>query len=212
VDADGNLLLTSGYEGADSAVKVTAEGGFGAIFDTSGEHGVASGGDESVTFTLKDDAGATIGSTKTVAPSAKSVSFSDANSNNITFDLKGYDNLTGVNVAQAFSASDISREVSGIDVSTHEAANQAIKTINEAIESVSAERSMLGATQNRLEHSIKNLDTSSENLQAAESRIRDVDMAKEMMEFSKNNILTQAAQAMLAQANQAPQGVLQLLR
>jgi flagellin len=63
-----------------------------------------------------------------------------------------------------------------------------------------------------LEHTINNLDTSAENLQASESRIRDVDMAKEMMEFTKNNILTQAAQAMLAQANQQPQGVLQLLR
>ncbi len=70
----------------------------------------------------------------------------------------------------------------------------------------------LGAVQNRLEHTIKNLDTSAENLQASESRIRDVDMAKEMMEFTKNNILQQAAQSMLAQANQAPQGVLQLLR
>lgn len=87
-----------------------------------------------------------------------------------------------------------------------------IKVIDQAIKEVSAQRSQLGAWQNRLEHTIKNLDTSSENLQAAESRIRDVDMAKEMMEFTKNNILQQAAQAMLAQANQAPQGVLQLLR
>jgi len=87
-----------------------------------------------------------------------------------------------------------------------------IDTINAAITEVSTERSNLGAVQNRLEHTIKNLDTSSENLQASESRIRDVDMAKEMMEFQKNNILQQAAQSMLAQANQAPQGVLQLLR
>ncbi len=100
----------------------------------------------------------------------------------------------------------------GIDVSTQEVASKAITTINKAIESVSAERSKLGAMQNRLDHSIKNLDTSAENLQAAESRIRDVDMAKEMMEFTKNNILQQAATAMLAQANAAPQGVLQLLR
>jgi flagellin len=70
----------------------------------------------------------------------------------------------------------------------------------------------LGAYQNRLEHTINNLNTSSENLTAAESRIRDVDMAKEMMTQTKNSILSQAAQAMLAQANQAPQGVLQLLR
>lgn len=70
----------------------------------------------------------------------------------------------------------------------------------------------LGAYQNRLEHTINNLEAASENLTAAESRIREADMAKEMMEFTKNNILTQAAQAMLAQANQQPQGVLQLLR
>ncbi len=87
-----------------------------------------------------------------------------------------------------------------------------IVVIDKAIAQVSAQRSQLGAWQNRLEHSIKNLDTSSENLQAAESRIRDVDMAKEMMEQTKNNILQQASTAMLAQANQAPQGVLQLLR
>ncbi|WZL73740.1 flagellin [Clostridiaceae bacterium 35-E11] len=99
-----------------------------------------------------------------------------------------------------------------LDVSSHTKASNAVTVIGKAIETVSAERSKLGAVQNRLEHTIKNLDTSSENLQAAESRIRDVDMAKEMMNFSKNNILQQAAQAMLAQANQAPQGVLQLLR
>jgi len=87
-----------------------------------------------------------------------------------------------------------------------------IDTINDAIDSVSGERAKLGAMQNRLEHTIANVNTSSENLTAAESRVRDVDMAKEMMNFSKNNILQQAAQAMLAQANQQPQGVLQLLR
>ncbi|KDN59588.1 flagellin Hag [Exiguobacterium sp. AB2] len=100
----------------------------------------------------------------------------------------------------------------GIDVSTQTLANTAITTINTAIETVSGERSKLGATQNRLEHTINNLNTSAENLQAAESRIRDVDMAKEMMNFTKNNILNQAAQAMMAQSNQQPQAVLQLLR
>ena len=102
--------------------------------------------------------------------------------------------------------------VAGVDVSTRTAADAAITTINDALEAVSAERGKLGAMQNRLEHTIKNLDTSSENLQASESRIRDVDMAKEMMEFTKNSILQQAATAMLAQANQQPQAVLQLLR
>ncbi|TCJ06384.1 flagellin [Cytobacillus praedii] len=87
-----------------------------------------------------------------------------------------------------------------------------LDAIQKAINTVSQNRSNLGAVQNRLEHTINNLGTTSENLQAAESRIRDVDMAKEMMSMTKNNILTQAAQAMLAQANQQPQGVLQLLR
>ncbi|MCM3493476.1 flagellin [Paenibacillus sp. FSL K6-1566] len=87
-----------------------------------------------------------------------------------------------------------------------------LKAVQAAIDSVSEIRSDLGAVQNRLEHTINNLGTTSENLQAAESRIRDVDMAKEMSEFTKNNILQQAATAMLAQANQQPQGVLQLLR
>jgi len=102
--------------------------------------------------------------------------------------------------------------VDGIDLSTGESASKAITTIDNAIQLVSAERAKLGAIQNRLEHTINNLGTSAENLSAAESRIRDVDMAKEMMEFTKNSILQQAAQAMLAQANQQPQGVLQLLR
>lgn len=103
-------------------------------------------------------------------------------------------------------------QISGIDVSTSAGAQSAITDIQKAIETVSAERSKLGAYQNRLDHTINNLGTSSENLTAAESRIRDVDMAKEMMNQTKNSILSQAAQAMLAQANQQPQGVLQLLR
>lgn len=90
--------------------------------------------------------------------------------------------------------------------------NASIDLIDKAINKVSTERSNLGAVQNRLDHTINNLGTSAENLTAAESRIRDVDMAKEMMEFTKNNILSQAAQSMLAQANQQPQGVLQLLQ
>lgn len=102
--------------------------------------------------------------------------------------------------------------VDTVDISSKFGAAVAVETVQGALEKVSSQRSALGAMQNRLEHTIKNVDTASENLQASESRIRDVDMAKEMMTFTKNNILTQAAQAMLAQANQAPQGVLQLLR
>jgi flagellin len=102
--------------------------------------------------------------------------------------------------------------VNNVDVSDYANASAAIETINTAITTVSTQRSNLGAVQNRLEHTIANLDNASENLTAAESRIRDVNMAKEMSNFSKNNILQQAAQAMLAQANQLPQNVLQLLR
>ncbi|MFW5896485.1 MAG: flagellin [Bacillota bacterium] len=99
----------------------------------------------------------------------------------------------------------------GLDVSSRDAANDALEVLDVAIEQVSSQRSMLGALQNRLEHTITNLEVASENLTAAESRIRDVDMAAEMTEFTKNQILTQAGTAMLAQANMSPQAVLQLL-
>lgn len=103
-------------------------------------------------------------------------------------------------------------DIEKIDVTDKFKASAAIEKINSALTRVSAQRSSLGAVQNRLEHTINNLSTASENLTSAESRIRDVDMAKEMMDLTKNNILSQASQAMLAQANQKPQGVLQLLQ
>jgi flagellin len=123
----------------------------------------------------------------------------------------------GANSTQTISVdvSDMSAKalkVDTVDIDTQKGAEASISAVEQALRDVSAERSKLGAFQNRLEHTINNLGTSSENLSAAESRIRDVDMAKEMMEFTKMNILSQAAQAMLAQANQQPQGVLQLLR
>ncbi|MEG0650462.1 MAG: flagellin, partial [Oscillospiraceae bacterium] len=99
-----------------------------------------------------------------------------------------------------------------VDVSSEPNASKSINKIKNAINTVSGQRADLGAIQNRLEHTINNLTTTSENMTAAESRIRDTDMAKEMMAFTKNNVLSQAAQAMLAQANQQPQQVLQLLR
>jgi len=102
--------------------------------------------------------------------------------------------------------------VADVDISKREGAASAIDTIRSAIDKVSEQRAVLGATQNRLEYTINNLDTASENLQSANSRIRDTDMAKMMMEYTKVNVLTQSAQAMLAQANQQPQSVLQLLQ
>lgn len=102
--------------------------------------------------------------------------------------------------------------LSGLSLSTADKSKDALSTIESAINKVSEHRATLGSVQNRLEHTIASTDTTSENLQASESRIRDTDMAKEMMEYTKSNILTQAAQSMLAQANSAPNSVLQLLQ
>ena len=102
--------------------------------------------------------------------------------------------------------------VANIDLTNANSARHAISVAQAAIDMVSSMRSDFGAMQNRLDHTINNLSVQEENITAAESRIRDVDMAKEMMAYTKNNILVQSAQAMLAQANQVPQGVLQLLQ
>ena len=123
----------------------------------------------------------------------------------------------GANEGQTieFSIATLDAEALSIDelkMSTNTTAGSAITQIHNAIKKVSENRSALGALQNRLEHTIANVDTASENLQASESRIRDVDMAKEMVKYSKDNILSQAAQSMLAQANQQTSGVLALLQ
>ena len=102
--------------------------------------------------------------------------------------------------------------IADIKISDQESAQAAIDVIKNAINYVSDVRGTLGATQNRLDHTINNLSVMTENIQDAESTIRDTDVAAEMMEYTKNNILIQSAQAMLAQANQVPQGVLQLLQ
>ena len=125
----------------------------------------------------------------------------------------------GANEGQtmSFTLDDMSADALGVgvgkvDLSKQESAKTATTTIDAAIKKVSAARGRMGAVQNRLEHTINNLDTASENMQTAESRIRDTDMAEEMVNYSKNNILAQAGQSMLAQANQANQGVLTLLQ
>lgn len=125
---------------------------------------------------------------------------------------------TGANQGQTMdiAIADMSSGASGLNVAGSSVGNranaqQAITTVNSAINKVSAERAKLGAMQNRLDHKINNLDTSSENLSAAESRIRDVDMAAEMTQYTQTSILVQAATSMLAQANSAPQSVLKLL-
>ena len=175
---------------------------------TAGFEGAING----LTITIKDSSG----DIKTSATNAVSAFAETTAAANVQTDGRATFQI-GANTDQNIQL-DISNMSSGalgikdIKIATQSQANVAINVIDSANQKVSAQRSSLGAVQNRLEHTIKNLDTSAENLQASESRIRDVDMAKEMMEFTKNNILQQAAQAMLAQANQAPQGVLQLLR
>lgn len=118
----------------------------------------------------------------------------------------------GANTGQSISFSISRISLAAPSVDTHSAATRAISLVNAEIENLSKVRSKLGALQNRLEHAISNADNAAENLQAAEARVRDVDMAKEMVKYSKDSILQQAAQSMLAQANQHPQGVLALLR
>lgn len=103
-------------------------------------------------------------------------------------------------------------DLNSVDISTRDGAAAAMSKIKTAINTVSTSRGKLGAIQNRLEHTINNLGVTTENITSAESRIRDVDMAKEMMNYTKNSVLVQSAQAMLAQANQQPQSVLQLLQ
>lgn len=191
----------------DYAVAATAAG----VTATAGAAGFT-GAVEGFTVTVKDNAG----NTRTAATNALSAFSETTAADNVR--TNGTATLQiGSNTNQNLSIdiNDMRASalgVAGLQVGTQTQANVAIKVIDTATKKVSDERAKLGAFANRLEHTIANLGTSSENLTSAESRIRDVDMAKEMSTFSKNNILSQAAQAMLAQANQQPQQVLQLLR
>ena len=130
------------------------------------------------------------------------VGANDGSEQTMTFDFT----IDGINLGS------VSTATSTLDVTDNTNSQASIATIDAELEKVSKGRSLLGAAQNRLEHTINNLGAASENLTASESRIRDTDMAASMMDFTKNNILMQAAQSMLAQANQQPQGVLQLLQ
>ncbi|MEK4372103.1 flagellin N-terminal helical domain-containing protein [Paenibacillus sp. FSL R5-0473] len=187
----GTPLTTLGFAAGDlAAVKnveqVVGAGAQGVGFSTKFQIGANTG--QSMSLTINDVRSAALG----ITGNAGQAGFTKENSvTNGTNDIK----------AEA-----------ALNISTREDASKAIDVLDKATSLVSSERAKLGAVQNRLEHTINNLGTASENLTAAESRIRDVDMAKEMMQQTKNNILAQAAQAMLAQANQQPQGVLQLLR
>ena len=194
-EASGTITVTlgAGTEAGDNTVEnivaaINADSAVSAIVTASG-----TGADTVAVAAAVDFTGGADANTETVTLS----NISDLKVDNV-------DSVTETELATLEAAGTAG-------VLTQTGADKAIANVNNAIEQVSAERSKLGAIQNRLEHTIANLGTSAENLQAAESRIRDLDMAEEIMAFTKNNILQQAATAMLAQANMAPQSVLQLL-
>jgi flagellin len=185
--------------GADATVEITDENGVTEALTGLGQEVTYRGSE----LTVTDTTGAGT-ATITVAGSGATLQIGANKDQNMLIDINEMSTKT-------LGDSNVGL-VKDINLQTQDGANEAIKTLDKAIQQVSGERSKLGAFQNRLEHTINNLGTSSENLTAAESRVRDVDMAKEMMNQTKNSILSQAAQAMLAQSNQMPQGVLQLLR
>jgi flagellin len=214
VDSSVGVAATGTLEGVDFAAKTAGVAGNSIqieFVDPSGndaELSVSVSGN-TITVNLATDGSGDI--TSTVEEIVAAINTDTDASALVTASGAGTDPVTAGTTNLAGGADGGVGGIGGIDVSTQLAADTAITTIDSAIQTVSAERSKLGALQNRLEHTIANLGTSAENLQAAESRIRDVDMAAEMMAFTKFQILQQASTAMLAQANMAPQSVLQLL-
>jgi flagellin len=227
-DGEGNSIASLENQAISGAIEIGGSAGLtigaGAITSATGE--------ATLDFGLKADytvakAGATVQTLSNVVSTDGKVAVGGfeltvdkdlAAGVNATVEVTGkalqFQIGSNENQSIRLAMSDMRSAALGVDqitVDNHDNAKSAITTLDTAIQSVSAERSKLGAIQNRLDHTISNLGTSAENLQAAESRVRDVDMAREVMEMTKNNILSQASQAMLAQANQAPQAVLQLL-
>jgi len=191
-DVNGTTATTSGIASGDSGGDIANK--------ISNAHSGITASFASGTISISAATGSTVeitgGTAATLSFAGLEVGDTAGASSSATF--------SGGTTTDAFAAA-------GIDVSTQTKADAAITKLDTAIADVSAERSKLGAYQNRLDHTINNLSAAEENLTAAESRISDVDMAKEMMNFTKSQILSQAGTAMLAQANQLPQGVLQLL-
>ena len=197
-----DILKTAGFD-FDVKLSGNTPDEPNTLFATSGASSVSD-------ITMGDTAGAGLGSTDAMWGQAGYDSVSSGAG--ITLQIGANEGQT-----MSFSIDDMSARALGVDgnkvdLSTQSGAQKATTTIDAAIKKVSAQRGKMGAIQNRLEHTISNLDTAAENTQTAESRIRDTDMAEEMVEYSKNNILAQTGQSMLAQANQSTQGVLSLLQ
>lgn len=216
-DDGGKLKLASTTTGASSSISIDATSGSATLTYL----GLSSGTSNGAAASTKDGAaslqiGANQSQQFTVTINdmrASALGIAGTASGTASGKDGGVTGASFVATSAANTLSDVSTAgETALDISDATKASAATKVLDQAIKNVSAERSRLGAYQNRLEHTTNNLKTSSENLTAAESRVRDVDMAKEMMTQTKNSILAQAAQAMLAQANQQPQGVLQLLR
>ncbi|RAK08592.1 flagellin N-terminal helical domain-containing protein [Halanaerobium saccharolyticum] len=222
-----NDMRANALDVSDQATEVTgattgtAIAGGGKFSIEEFDNSVATGTLTSAETVLRNDEGKVVGySTETEPTSFTTLDAAvedDAaasTGNSVSIDFGATQVAGTISLEEELSASGTTATYNaetGINVSTQEKADAAITTLDEAIKTVSAERSKLGAVQNRLDHTINNLSASEENLTAANSRIKDVDMAKEMMNMSKQQILSQAGTAMLAQANQMPQGVLQLL-
>ena len=216
-----DLKLQSGKEyTAEDLKKILAEAGLDVDVELSGvaNNGAGATDEPNTIMVSNKDASATV----ITLENGTGLGDEDAFLNQANYDVSaatgGMTLQVGANEGQtiSFNIDDMSALSLGVNgtnvrVDDQDKAASSITAIDGAIEKVSKQRSALGAIQNRLEHTIANLDVAAENLQTAESRIRDVDMAKEMVEYSKNNILSQASQSMLAQANQSNQGVLSLL-
>ncbi len=192
---DGKLVLTQKYAD-EEAPSMSATSSTKGDFELKLQIGANAG--QSMTIEISDNRALAMNISGD--GSSSTVMASDGN-------VASYTTVANVN-----SGSDTNNVEYALDVSSHEKASAATSVIDDALNQISKQRAVLGAAQNRLEHTIANLDNTAENLQSAESAIRDVDMAEEMVSYSKNNILQQAAQSMLAQANQSTQGVLSLLQ
>ena len=199
--------------GADSSTQLNKTD-FTVTTNKDGSFNVVYNGDKDISFSFgefTDDKGLT-GTTATKLGLTNKQSASATSNKGIELQIGANEGQTMEFTIDDMSAAALGVDGNKVDLATQDGAQKATTTIDAAIKKISAQRSKLGAVQNRLEHTIANLDTAAENTQTSESRIRDTDMAEEMVAYSKNNILLQAGQSMLAQANQSNQGVLSLLQ
>ena len=199
--------------GADSSTQLNKTD-FTVTTNKDGSFNVVYNGDKDISFSFgefTDDKGLT-GTTATKLGLTNKQSASATSNKGIELQIGANEGQTMEFTIDDMSAAALGVDGNKVDLATQDGAQKATTTIDAAIKKISAQRSKLGAVQNRLEHTIANLDTAAENTQTSESRIRDTDMASEMVVYSKNNILLQAGQSMLAQANQSNQGVLSLLQ